>query len=110
MILMYTCDFIKIAFSPDVLIPMVVSISNHLFFSRDLFFKRDPLSNLIPQSCNFSFHRICWIVVKEDRETLDVEDLAGLLIDAESGIVLEKWIKGRLNSIDQMTRSISSRC
>ena len=46
--------------------------------------------------CDFNFHTICWTIMKEDRENLDVEDLAGVLIDAENGTVLEKWIKGRL--------------
>lgn len=45
-------------------------------------------------SCELRFHRICWRIVKEDRETLGPEDLAGLLIDAENGEVLRTWTKG----------------
>ena len=50
----------------------------------------------ITLSCDLSFHRICWVVMKDDSETLDVGDLMGLLIDAENGAVLETWTKGRM--------------
>ena len=50
----------------------------------------------ITLSCDFSSHRICWVVMKDDSETLDVGDLMGLLIDAENGAVLETWTKGRM--------------
>jgi len=40
-------------------------------------------------SCELEFHRICWIVVKEDAE---LGELKGLAIDAENGAVLASWI------------------
>jgi len=46
-------------------------------------------------SCEIEFHRICWRIVKQDRENLKTDDLAGLLIDAESGVVLKTWVRGR---------------
>jgi hypothetical protein len=44
----------------------------------------DPPYNLI-LFCELRFHRICWKITREDIENLETEDLAGLLIDAESG-------------------------
>ncbi len=49
---------------------------------------------IIILSCEVEFHRICWRVMKEDRENLKIDDLAGLLIDAENGNVLKKWVRG----------------
>ena len=56
----------------------------------------DPPYKLI-LCCELRFHRICWKITREDIENLKAEDLAGLLIDAESGTVLERWIRGRMN-------------
>jgi hypothetical protein len=56
----------------------------------------DPPYNLI-LCCELRFHRICWKITREDIENLKTEDLVGLLIDAESGTVLERWVRGRLN-------------
>ena len=45
-------------------------------------------------SCEVKFHRICWRIGKKDIENLKTDDLAGLLIDAENGQVLDSWVKG----------------
>ena len=54
-----------------------------------------PPYNLI-LCCEMRFHRICWKITRENIENLKPEDLAGLLMDAESGTVLERWVRGRL--------------
>ena len=46
-------------------------------------------------SCEMEFHRICWRMVKENAE---IGNLKGLLLDAESGIVLKTWVGGIGNS------------
>jgi hypothetical protein len=66
-----------------------------------------PPYNLI-LCCEMRFHRICWKITREDIENLKPEDLAGLLIDAESGIVLEPkrlYTSSRkgYNSVSQIT-------
>jgi hypothetical protein len=45
-------------------------------------------------SCEVGFYRICWRVVKTDLEDLGTNDLAGVLIDAENGTVLNTWVRG----------------
>ena len=40
--------------------------------------------------CKLCYHRICWRIVKEDAK---IEELEGLLIDAENGTVLDSWIR-----------------
>ena len=44
-------------------------------------------------SCEVEFNRICWRIGKADEENIKMGDLAGLLIDAENGTVIDSWIK-----------------
>jgi len=44
-------------------------------------------------SCEVEFNRICWRIGKADEENIKFGDLAGLLVDAESGTVIDSWIK-----------------
>jgi hypothetical protein len=44
--------------------------------------------------CDLYVYRICWRIMKKDRENLGVEDIAGLLIDAENGEVLKEYLEG----------------
>ncbi|MBU7027103.1 MAG: hypothetical protein HXS48_09175 [Theionarchaea archaeon] len=44
-------------------------------------------------SCEVEFKRICWRIGKADEENIKFGDLAGLLVDAENGTVIDSWIK-----------------
>jgi len=48
----------------------------------------EPPYNVI-LSCEVGFHRICWRITRKDLEGLTEYDLAGVIIDAESGEILE---------------------
>ena len=49
----------------------------------------EPPYKELTLSCERMFHRICWIIVKDDAK---IAELEGLVIDAENGTVLESWI------------------
>ena len=44
-------------------------------------------------TCEVEFNRICWRIGKADEENIKIGDLAGLLVVAENGTVLDSWIK-----------------
>jgi len=44
-------------------------------------------------TCEVEFKRICWRIGKADEENIRIGDLAGLLVDAENGTVIDSWIK-----------------
>jgi len=44
-------------------------------------------------TCEVEFSRICWRIGKADEENIKIGDLAGLLVDAENGTVIDSWIK-----------------
>jgi hypothetical protein len=43
--------------------------------------------------CKPEFHRIFWKIVKENAENLDIGELVGVIIDAETGEVSGAWEK-----------------
>lgn len=45
-------------------------------------------------SCELEFYRICWRITKKGVEELNRGELAGIIIDAENGIVLYAWERG----------------
>jgi hypothetical protein len=53
----------------------------------------EPPYNMI-LSCEIEYHRICWRVVKKDFENVKVGELAGVIIDAETGIIMDASPKG----------------
>jgi hypothetical protein len=53
----------------------------------------EPPYNVI-LSCEVEYHRICWRIVRKDLENLTEYDLAGVIIDAENGTILDASAKG----------------
>jgi hypothetical protein len=52
-----------------------------------------PPYNMI-LSCAVEYHRICWRIVRKDFENLSPGELAGVIIDAENGTILDASAKG----------------
>jgi 2C-methyl-D-erythritol 2,4-cyclodiphosphate synthase len=52
----------------------------------------EPPYNVI-LSCEVEYHRICWRIVRKDLENLTEYDLAGMIIDAGSGTILDASTK-----------------
>jgi hypothetical protein len=77
-------------FSCVILEPQEILISEEEAKRIAQEFGLEPPYNII-FSCEISFHRICWRIVRKDQESLTEYDLAGVLIDAENGTVLESW-------------------
>lgn len=84
---------IDVDFSCVILEPQKILISEEEAKRIAQEYGLEPPYNVI-FSCEIRFHRICWRIVRKDRENVNVGDLSGLLIDAESGAILEAWAKG----------------
>lgn len=84
---------IDIDFSCVILEPQKILISEEEAKGIAQEYGLEPPYNVI-LSCEIRFHRICWRITRKNQENLNLGDLAGVLIDAESGAILEAWTKG----------------
>jgi len=84
---------IDIDFSCVILEPQKILISEEEAKRIAQEYGLEPSYNVI-FSCEIRFHRICWRITRKNSENLNLGDLAGVLIDAESGTILEAWTKG----------------
>ncbi|KYK37364.1 MAG: hypothetical protein AYK18_10245 [Theionarchaea archaeon DG-70] len=79
---------IDVNFSCIILEPQKILISEEEAKRIAQEYGLEPPYNVI-FSCEVGFHRICWRITREDLERLTEYDLAGVIIDAESGEILE---------------------
>jgi hypothetical protein len=80
-------------FSCIILEPQEILISEEEAKRIAQEFGLEPPYNVI-FSCEIRFHRICWRISRKDLENLNPGELAGVIIDAESGTILDASAKG----------------
>ena len=84
---------IVVDFSCTILEPQKILISEEDAKRIAEEYGLEPPYNII-FSCEIEYHRICWRIVRKDFEKVKVGELAGVIIDAETGIILDASPKG----------------
>ena len=84
---------IDVDFSCTILEPQKILISEEDAKRIAQEYGLEPPYNMI-FSCEIEYHRICWRIVRQDFENVKVGELAGVIIDAETGIILDASPKG----------------
>jgi len=81
---------VDVAFSYITLEPQEILISEEEAQRIAQEYGLEPPYMELTLCCKLVFQRICWRIVKADAE---LEELKGLIIDAENGTVLQSWME-----------------